>query len=74
MPLPRPGRVLRAALVIFGVLFLPMACWFAYVDFRRYWINSLALFIIGIAFLRWGLTRDEDSWVSAIDDLDGPGR
>jgi hypothetical protein len=72
MALPRPGCVLRSALVLFGVSFLPLACWFAYVNFHRYWVDSLALFIIAVVFLRWGLTRDQDSWMSAIDDLGGP--
>jgi hypothetical protein len=69
--LPRPGCVLRSALVLFGVLFLPMAAWFAYVNWHRYWRDSLALLIIGIVFLRLGLSRNEDSWISTIDDL-GP--
>ncbi len=72
MGLPRPGRVLRAALVSFGLMFLPLAIWFAYANFHRYWLNALALFVVAVAFLRWGFSRDEDSWVSAIDDLDGP--
>lgn len=71
MALPRPGCVLRSALVSFGLLFLPMACWFAYSNFHRYWIDALALFVISVVFLRWGLTRDEDSWMSVIDDLGG---
>ena len=71
MARPRPGCLLRSALVTFGVLFLPMACWFAYVDVRRYWIDALALVATSLAFLKWGLTRDEGSWIAAIDELDG---
>jgi hypothetical protein len=67
--LPRPGCVLRSAFVAFGLLFLPMAVWFAYANWRRYWLDSLALFAIGVLFLRLGLSRDEDSWMSTIDDL-----
>ena len=67
--LPRPGCLLRSALVLFGVLFLPMAVWFAYASWHRYWLDSLALLIIGVVFLRLGLSRDEDSWMSTIDDL-----
>jgi hypothetical protein len=66
--------VLRSALVLFGLLFLPMACWFAYSNFHRYWPDALALFIIAVAFFKWGLTRNEDSWMSAIDDLDSSNR
>lgn len=71
MALPRPGCILRAALVLFGLLFLPMACWFAYTDFHRYKIDAIALFIISIAFLKWGLSRDENSWTAMIDELGG---
>lgn len=67
--LPRPGCVIRSALVIFAVLFLPMAIWFAYANWRRYWGESLVLMSISILFLRLALSRDEDSWLSTIDEL-----
>ena len=73
MALPRPGCILRSALVLFGLLFLPMAFWFAYANFRRYWIDATALFVIAVVFLRWGLTRNEDSWMATIDDLGDKG-
>jgi hypothetical protein len=63
----RPGCIVRAALVSFGVLFLPTAIWFAW---RRFWGQSLALFVVSVVFLRYGLSRDESSWVSALDELD----
>ena len=69
MQRPRPGCVLRSALVVFGLLFLPMSIWFAYVNWRRNWGDALALFSISMLFLRFGLSRDEDSWVSSIDDM-----
>ena len=68
MHLPRPGVLLRSTLVMLGVLFLPVAVWFAW---HRYWGNALGLAIAGIVFLRIGLNRDEDSWISLIDDLAG---
>jgi hypothetical protein len=67
--MPRPGCVLRAALVTFGLLFLPMSIWFAYANIRRNWPNALALLAISLIFLKWGVARDADSWMSAIDDL-----
>lgn len=72
MSLPRPGCVVRGALVTLAVLFLPLACWFAYANFSRYWVDSLALFAIAVLFLRWALDRSDDSWLSAIDELRGP--
>ena len=47
MALPRPGCVLRSALVSFGVLFLPMSIWFAYTDWSRNWIKSIVIFANG---------------------------
>lgn len=70
--LARPGCLLRSALVMFGLLFLPMAALFAYKGFERYWARSLVLFIVSIVFLWLGLSRDENSWVTMVDDLD-PG-
>jgi len=67
--LPRPGCVLRSALVIFGLLFLPLSIWFGYANFHRNWLNALCLFFIAVVFLRWGLSRNPDSWISTIDDL-----
>ena len=71
MALPRPGCLLRSMLVTLGGLFLPLALWFAYVNWHRYWGNALGLLIVGVVFLRIGLNRDEDSWLSTIDDLGG---
>ena len=70
--LPRPGCVLRSALVCLGLLFLPVAIWFAYANWRRNWGQSLVLLAVGLWFLKLGLSRDEDSWISSIDDLGGP--
>jgi hypothetical protein len=72
--MPRPGCVLRSALVMFGILFLPMSVWFAYVSWRRNWGNALALFSISMLFFRLGLSRDDDSWISSIDDLHNDSR
>ncbi|HVX38686.1 MAG TPA: hypothetical protein VHB25_03850 [Gemmatimonadaceae bacterium] len=67
--LPRPGCVIRSALVMFAVLFLPMAIWFAYANWRRYWGESLVLISVSILFLRWAFSRDEHSLLAAIDEL-----
>jgi len=57
--------------VSFGVLFLPMSIWFAYVDWQRNWGKSLVLFAVSMFFLKLGLTRNPDSWITMIDDLGG---
>ncbi|HEY4305821.1 MAG TPA: hypothetical protein VGM82_15215 [Gemmatimonadaceae bacterium] len=64
------GCLLRATLVMFGFLFLPMAVWFAYRGFSRYWLESLALLMVGLLFLRLGLSKKDNSWLSLIDDLE----
>ena len=66
----RPGCMLRSALVAFGLLFLPMAVLFAYKSWERYWLRSIVLLVVSIVFLWLGLSRDENSWVAMIDDLD----
>lgn len=71
--LPRPGCVIRSALVIFALLFLPMAIWFAYASWRTYWGESLVLMSISILFLRLAFARGEDSFLAAIDELGGDG-
>ncbi len=62
----RPGLVLRGALVTFGAMFLPLAIWFVW---KHFWGESLAVGLVAVAFLRSGLSHDEDSWMSAIDAL-----
>ena len=64
----RPGLVVRGALVTFGAIFAPLAVWFAW---RHFWIDAVILAVIAIAFLRTGLSRNDSSWIAAIDDLDG---
>lgn len=64
-----PGCILRASLVFFGLLFLPVAFWFAHRGFARYWPQSLVLVGVGAAFLRLGLSRRENSWIALMDDL-----
>jgi MFS superfamily sulfate permease-like transporter len=65
--------MLRSALVMFGLLFLPMAILFAYKSWPRYWIRSAVLLAVSIVFLWLGLSRSERSWVTIIDDLDAGG-
>ncbi len=59
---------------MFAILFVPMAIWFAYANWRRYWGESLVLMAVSILFLRWAFSRGEDSWLSSIDEIgrDGP--
>lgn len=71
MNLPRPGCIVRTALVMFGLLFLPMAILFLYRDWRHRWPESLVLIMVSIAFIAAAFNRDENSWISAIDEL-GP--
>lgn len=72
--LPRPGCVLRGSLVVFGLLFLPMAILFAYKSWSRYWGRALVLCLVSIVFLWLGLSRNEHSWVTMVDDLDAGDR
>ena len=72
--LARPGCLLRSALVTFGLLFLPMALVFAYKSWERYWARSIVLLVVAVAFLWLGLSRNENSWVTMIDDLDAGDR
>ena len=69
-PASGTGCLLRATLVMFGLLFLPMAFWFAHRGFSRYWLESGALLVVGLGFLRLGLSRKDNSWLSLIDDLE----
>jgi hypothetical protein len=64
------GCLLRATLVMFGLLFLPMAIWFAHKGFAHYWLETTALVVIGILFLRLGLSKKDNSWLALIDDLE----
>lgn len=70
----RPGCMLRSALVMFGLLFLPMAILFAYKSWPRYWLRASVLLLVSIVFLWLGLSRHENSWVTMIDDLDAGDR
>ena len=62
-----PGCLVRSTLAVFGVVFVPMAIWFAH---RRHWLEALVLAIVSVLFLRWAFDRSEDSLLTAIDDLD----
>lgn len=68
------GCLLRATLVSFGLLFLPMAAWFAHRGFSRYWMEATILVLIGLMFLRLGLSRKDNSWLALIDDLEKSAR
>lgn len=68
------GCLLRATLVMFGLLFLPMAIWFAHKGFSHYWLETTALVAVGIVFLRLGLSKKDNSWLALIDDLESGGK
>lgn len=68
----RPGCLVRSALVSFGLVFLPMALWFAFAKEHRYFGRAIGLLIASVVFLWLGLSRREDSWITMIDELD-PG-
>jgi hypothetical protein len=61
----------RSSLAVFGIIFLPFAIWFVYRDFLRNWPQSLILVAVSVWFLRLAFTKDDDSWISAVDDLGG---
>jgi hypothetical protein len=71
MNLPRPGCIVTSALIVFAILFLPMAVLFLYRDWRHHWLESVILIAVSIVFVRTALNRGDDSWISAIDEL-GP--
>jgi hypothetical protein len=62
---------LRSALAFFGIIFLPLAIWFAWANWRRYWPSSLGLIAISAVFLVLAFDRRPNSWLSWIDDLGG---
>jgi hypothetical protein len=64
-----PGCVLRASLVTFGLMFVPAAFWLAHRGLAKYWPQSFILLLIAIAFLRLGMSRRENSWITLMDDL-----
>ena len=68
----RPGCLVRSTLALLGVAFLPLAVWFVYANWRLYWGESLVLFSVGLIFLHFATTREEGSWITMLDDLDGP--
>lgn len=71
MNLPRPGCVVRSALVVFSLVFLPMAVIFLYRDWSHRWPESVVLIFVSVVFLSAAFNRNDDSWLSAIDEL-GP--
>jgi hypothetical protein len=69
-----PGCLLRSTLAVCGVVFLPIAVWFFHNWFvhRDQWrqaVQAVVLVAVSIVFLRLAFTRNEGSWMSAIDDL-----
>ncbi len=67
-----PGRILRGALALMGILFLPIAVWFLWSSWRRYGLNALALLFVSVLFLWLANDHRPDSWLSALEDSGGP--
>jgi hypothetical protein len=61
-----PGCLLRSSLAICGVVFLPIAIWFLHTG---KWWQGISLIVVSVVFLRLAFTRNENSWISAVDDL-----
>jgi len=59
---------------MFGLLFLPMAGWFLHRGVAQYWLEATALLVVGIGFLRLGLSKKDNSWLRLIDDLEASRR
>lgn len=67
----RPGCLVRSTLALFGVLFLPLAIWFAHSNWRRYWFHSAGLALVGAVFLWLALGRSP--FIDALDQASGGG-
>lgn len=65
--LPRPGRIVRGTLALLGILFLPLAIWFALDAKHRYVRHSAGLFVAACVSLYGAFKRD--SFVAPLDDL-----
>jgi hypothetical protein len=68
MDLPRPGRLVRGTLALLGILFLPLAIWFACDKRHRYWMESAGLFVAGVTFL-WAAFKRDSALLDALDGL-----
>ncbi len=68
----RPGRVVRFTLALLAFIFLPLACWFLWTNWHRYWPNALGLGIVSALFFRFATDRRPGSWMSFVDDIGGP--
>ena len=69
MTMIRPVRLVRMALAVFGIIFLPFAIGFLVSDFRRSWPAALATLLVSSIFLWLAFDRSERSLVSRLDDL-----
>jgi hypothetical protein len=64
----QPSRLVRAALAVFGVIFLPVAIGFLVIDARRNWLSAAAMFLVSGVFLFLAFDRRDNSLLSALDD------
>ncbi len=65
-------RIVRGALTVLAVLFLPLAIWFAWSGWRKYWLSVLALVAVSAFFLWLANDHRPEGWLSSIDDSGGP--
>lgn len=62
---------MRSTLALLGILFLPLAVWFARANLHRYWPRALGLAVFGILFIVLAFDRRDRSVLAMLDDLDG---
>lgn len=68
MNLPRPGCLVRSTLALLGVLFVPLAIWFAVGKGReRHWLEVGGLLVAAVICFVLAFRRSE--WMDALDDI-----
>lgn len=67
----RPGCIVRSTLALLGVLFLPLAVWFAHAGWTRWWPRVVGLAVFGVLFLLAAVDRRDRSLLGILDDLGG---
>ena len=67
----RPGRLVRGALALFGVMFLPVAIVFLVTNPRRNWLSAGVTLFVSVVFLFLAFDRRDSSLLSGLDDFGG---
>jgi len=65
----RPSRLVRGALALLGVMFVPVAVVFLVTNPRRNWLSAGAMLFVSVVFLFLAFDRREGSWLAGLDDL-----